>query len=170
MFAGRATGMVSSSMGMRELPYRELPLAIDGSALSVERVAARDDFPHALVLVSGVRSHDDVMRGEETQLIGACALGPADHAAAARIRAGAAIPYYRLDGSTLPAQRQAMIDSYNAPECPVGVFLLSPRAGGLGVNLQTADTIIIHAADLLVHLRAYVRATAPRPELAAVPS
>ena len=80
------SGMASSSIGLRELPYRALPLAIDGSALSVERVAARDDFPHALILVSGVRSHDDVMRGEETQLIGACAIDPADHAAGARTR------------------------------------------------------------------------------------
>lgn len=80
------SGMASSSIGMRELPYRSLPLAIDGSGLSAEGVAARDDFPHALVLVSGVRSHDDVMRGEETQLIGACAIDPADHAAGARTR------------------------------------------------------------------------------------
>ena len=80
------SGMGSSSMGLRELPYRALPLAIDGSALSAEHVAAREDFPHALVLVSGVRSHDDVMRGEETQLIGACALGAADHAASAHTR------------------------------------------------------------------------------------
>ncbi len=80
------SGMASSSMGMRELPYLALPLAIDGSALSVERAAARAEFPHELALVSGVRSHDDVMRGEETQLIGACALGVADHLAAARTR------------------------------------------------------------------------------------
>ncbi len=80
------SGMASSSLGLRELAYGPLPLALDSSALAVERVAAGDDFPHALVLVSGVRSHDDVMRGEETQLIGACALDPADHAAAARTR------------------------------------------------------------------------------------
>ncbi len=69
------SGMASSSIGMRELPYARLPLAIDGSGLAVEHVAGREDFPHPVVLISGVRSHDDVMRGEETQLIGACTLG-----------------------------------------------------------------------------------------------
>ena len=71
------SGMASSSIGMRELPYAGLPLAIDGSGLSVERVAARENFPHPIVIISGVRSSDDVMRGEETQLVGACALGVA---------------------------------------------------------------------------------------------
>jgi len=78
------SGMASSSLGMRELPYRELPLACDGSELTVERVTATEDFPHPVALVSGVRSRDDVMRGEETQLIGAWALGAADHATRAR--------------------------------------------------------------------------------------
>lgn len=76
------SGMASSSMGMLELPYRELPLALDGSELCVEQLAAHEDFPHAIVLVSGVRSHNDVMRGEETQLIGASAIEGADHAVA----------------------------------------------------------------------------------------
>ncbi len=80
------SGMASSSIGMRELPYGDLPLAIDGSGLAVERVAAREDFPHPVVLISGVRSRDDVMRGEETQFIGACALGAAHDAAPERSR------------------------------------------------------------------------------------
>ena len=80
------SGMASSSMGMRELPYARLPLAIDGSGLAVEHVAARGDFSHPVVIISGVRSSDDVMRGEETQLIGACALGAAQPAAPERSR------------------------------------------------------------------------------------
>lgn len=71
------SGMASSSMGMRELPYARLPLAIDGSGLAVEHVAARGEFPHPVVIISGVRSSDDVMRGEETQLIGAGTVGAA---------------------------------------------------------------------------------------------
>ncbi len=80
------SGMASSSLGIRELPYAVLPLAVDGSGLSVEHVAAREDFPHPIVIISGVRSHDDVMRGEETQLIGACALAAAQLAAPEGIR------------------------------------------------------------------------------------
>ncbi len=80
------SGMASSSIGMRELPYARLPLAIDGSGLAVEHVAARGEFPHPVVIISGVRSSDDVMRGEETQLIGACALGATPPAAPERPR------------------------------------------------------------------------------------
>ncbi len=69
------SGMASSSMGLRELPYRELPVATDGSDLTVERISAHDELPHPVLLISGVRTRDDVMRGEETQLIGSCAVG-----------------------------------------------------------------------------------------------
>jgi 2-dehydro-3-deoxygalactonokinase len=80
------SGMASSSMGLRELPYGGLPLACDGTALTAERIAASDHLAHPVILISGVRSADDVMRGEETQLIGACALGAAGDAAWLRRR------------------------------------------------------------------------------------
>jgi SNF2 family DNA or RNA helicase len=40
-----------------------------------------------------------------------------------------------------------MIDEYNAPNCRVPVFLMSTRAGGLGINVQSADTVIIFDPD-----------------------
>ncbi|KAF9954579.1 hypothetical protein BGZ72_004467 [Mortierella alpina] len=55
--------------------------------------------------------------------------------------------YVRLDGSTSSSDRQARIDKFNAPDSDVFVFLLSTRAGGVGVNLATADTIIIYDVD-----------------------
>lgn len=67
------SGMASSSIGMRELPYASLPFFTNGNALFVDHwKPAR--FPHEISLISGVRSQDDVMRGEETQLIGLCQL------------------------------------------------------------------------------------------------
>ena len=64
------SGMASSTLGMMELPYAELPFAIDGSGAITCHREADAGFPHPLLLISGVRSQDDVMRGEETQLIG----------------------------------------------------------------------------------------------------
>ncbi|KAF9197606.1 hypothetical protein BGZ49_001880, partial [Haplosporangium sp. Z 27] len=55
--------------------------------------------------------------------------------------------FVRLDGSTSSSDRQARIDKFNAPDSDVFVFLLSTRAGGVGVNLATADTIIIYDVD-----------------------
>ena len=52
----------------------------------------------------------------------------------------------RLDGST-NVQRSIDIAAFNRPDSPMFAFLLSTRAGGLGVNLQTADTCILFDSD-----------------------
>ena len=70
------SGMASSSIGWHELPYAALPIPRDGSSLvlrEIEPVASRFGSRRVL-LVSGVRSENDVMRGEETQAIGLLSL------------------------------------------------------------------------------------------------
>lgn len=64
------SGMASSSIGMQELPYARLPFALDGAHLGMKYYEKLPGFPHEITLISGVRSDHDVMRGEETQLIG----------------------------------------------------------------------------------------------------
>ncbi|WPU94374.1 2-dehydro-3-deoxygalactonokinase [Mucilaginibacter sabulilitoris] len=64
------SGMASSSIGFIELPYSQLPFALSGPGLQVKHLPAPEGFNHAISMISGVRSADDVMRGEETQLIG----------------------------------------------------------------------------------------------------
>jgi 2-dehydro-3-deoxygalactonokinase len=70
------SGMASSHLGMMELHYKQLPVGTTGMDLYRKEIPASDDFPHHLVLVSGIRTDKDVMRGEETQLIGC--ISPAD--------------------------------------------------------------------------------------------
>ncbi|KAJ3708494.1 hypothetical protein LUZ61_012199 [Rhynchospora tenuis] len=55
--------------------------------------------------------------------------------------------YLRLDGSTKTEERGVLLKKFNAPDSPFFMFLLSTRAGGLGLNLQTADTVIIFDSD-----------------------
>lgn len=55
--------------------------------------------------------------------------------------------YLRLDGSTKTEERGTLVREFNAPDSPYFMFLLSTRAGGLGLNLQTADTVIIFDSD-----------------------
>ncbi|CAL7947261.1 unnamed protein product [Xylocopa violacea] len=54
--------------------------------------------------------------------------------------------YLRLDGSTPVTDRQDLINQYTEDES-IFIFLLSTKAGGLGINLTTADTVIIHDID-----------------------
>ena len=57
------------------------------------------------------------------------------------------LPFQRLDGTVPSAVRRASIDHFNADDSPDFCFLLSTRAGGLGINLMTADTVIIFDSD-----------------------
>ncbi len=64
------SGMASSTIGLINLPYEALPVPTDGSGLSTHTYEPDESFPHPVLIISGLRSDDDVMRGEETQLIG----------------------------------------------------------------------------------------------------
>lgn len=55
--------------------------------------------------------------------------------------------YRRLDGSTNRVRRTIDMHMFNKPSSPIFIFLLSTRAGGLGINLQTADTVILFDSD-----------------------
>lgn len=55
--------------------------------------------------------------------------------------------FQRLDGTISAGARRTAIDHFNAPDSHDFCFLLSTRAGGLGINLMTADTVIIFDSD-----------------------
>merc|ERR1719322_1236988 len=64
---------------------------------------------------------------------------------------GCGYKYERIDGSITGNLRQDSIDRFNAEGAEQFVFLLSTRAGGLGINLYTADTVIIYDSDWNPH-------------------
>ena len=55
--------------------------------------------------------------------------------------------YCRIDGSTAHEDRIAAIDDYNKPGSEKFIFLLTTRAGGLGINLTSADIVILFDSD-----------------------
>ena len=55
--------------------------------------------------------------------------------------------YCRLDGSTPHEDRHRQIAEYNEPGSSKFVFMLSTRAGGLGINLATADVVVLFDSD-----------------------
>lgn len=60
--------------------------------------------------------------------------------------------YLRLDGSTKAEDRAIRINLFSKEGSPYSIFLLSTRAGGLGLNLQTADTVVIFDSDWNPHM------------------
>ncbi|CAD7696105.1 unnamed protein product [Ostreobium quekettii] len=55
--------------------------------------------------------------------------------------------YCRIDGNTSGEDREAAIDEFNREGTSTFVFLLSTRAGGLGINLATADVVVLYDSD-----------------------
>lgn len=74
--------------------------------------------------------------------------------------------HQRLDGMVASEARKKSIAHFNSPGSPDFAFLLSTRAGGLGINLETADTVIIfdvstakYSSEQYVDTRSIYRAT-----------
>eukprot|EP00835_Amoeboradix_gromovi_P000946 NODE_36_length_31474_cov_0.342438.p2 type:complete len:680 gc:universal NODE_36_length_31474_cov_0.342438:8852-6813(-) len=59
--------------------------------------------------------------------------------------------YLRLDGSTKSEDRGELLRLFNQLDSPYQLFILSTRAGGLGLNLQSADTVVIFDSDWNPH-------------------
>jgi 2-dehydro-3-deoxygalactonokinase len=71
------SGMASSSIGWMELPYAAVPFAVDGSQARCEWLkVAVSEFTLPVLLVSGLATATEMMRGEETQVIGLLAQTP----------------------------------------------------------------------------------------------
>ncbi|TGE29315.1 2-dehydro-3-deoxygalactonokinase [Hymenobacter metallicola] len=94
------SGMASSTVGMLELPYKDFPFATDGTDLTTKLLPATAEFSHPVLLISGVKTPDDVMRGEEVQLVGChlpataedqLFLHPGTHAKHVTVRRGQAV-------------------------------------------------------------------------------
>ena len=64
------SGMASSTIGITELPYGDLPFEIKAGNLQVRKIDGDENFKHDILLVSGLKTNTDVMRGEETMMLG----------------------------------------------------------------------------------------------------
>lgn len=68
----------------------------------------------------------------------------------------------RISGTTKAEDRGMLLKTFNDPESEYFIFLLSTRAGGLGLNLQSADTVVIFDSDWNPH---QVSSFSPSPPL-----
>jgi len=63
--------------------------------------------------------------------------------------------HLRLDGGTKTEERASFVQLFNVQDSEYKVFILSTRAGGLGLNLQTADTVIMYVVLRICHIFEY---------------
>jgi 2-dehydro-3-deoxygalactonokinase len=149
------SGMASSGLGMKELPYAPVPFRATGEDLYRLLIPASVDFSHSMLLISGARTTDDVMRGEETQLVGA--FSPADNGERLYIFPGTHSKHVRVnDGRVqrfstymtgelfhLLATKSILAGSVAAPDADAAV--LPPAAAAL----PSAATVLPSVATVL---------------------
>lgn len=147
------------------------PLGAFGFECSVERVAEElksyNDFSiHRLLLSYGITDRKGVLSDNEVLLSAKCRelaqLLPSLKQDGHRVLIFSqwtsmldilewtldviGFTYRRLDGSTQVAERQTIVDTFNN-DTSIFACLLSTRAGGQGLNLTGADTVVIHDMD-----------------------
>ena len=102
------SGMASSTIGWKELPYAALPFHLDGRDARIERLAWQSpESVSETLLLSGIASANDMMRGEETESIGIMSLQeladaqseawlilPGTHSKHLRVQNGAVIDFH----------------------------------------------------------------------------
>lgn len=64
------SGMASSSIGMKEIPYTNVPFSIEKPNLHMQHFPKNSTYQNELLLYGGLKTANDVMRGEEVQLLG----------------------------------------------------------------------------------------------------
>lgn len=64
------SGMASSSIGIKNIPYGNLPFDLSADQLSIAYLPKGHQFNHDLYIISGLKTNNDAMRGEETILVG----------------------------------------------------------------------------------------------------
>ena len=57
------------------------------------------------------------------------------------------LKYCRLDGNTSLDERESHIEEFVKPNSEINIFLISTRAGGLGLNLMTANIVVLYDSD-----------------------
>ena len=67
------SGMASSTIGMLDLPYQRLPFNLDSSDLKIESIEATAET-NPFLIISGACTDSDVMRGEETKIVGCASI------------------------------------------------------------------------------------------------
>jgi 2-dehydro-3-deoxygalactonokinase len=146
------SGMASSSIGWQDVPYARLPLSLDGSQLQwLELKPIESDVgSHRVVLISGVCSKSDVMRGEETELTGLFTLPVAADLATGSlvIKPGTHSKHVRVENQKIVGLQTFMTGE---------LFGVLAKHSILRHSLDDPDTARLPSVEVLADLRGGVR-------------
>ena len=146
------SGMASSTIGMLETPYKPLPFRLDGSDLITNKIDKASEFPHDIFIISGVRTDSDVIRGEETQLVG-CSSGedglfifPGTHSKHILVEGGIAVEfetYMTGEFFELLANKSILSSSVNRSDATDGsIQAFCDGVSNAGLNLLHASFLV----------------------------
>ncbi|MEO6454798.1 MAG: 2-dehydro-3-deoxygalactonokinase, partial [Ginsengibacter sp.] len=142
---------------MMELPYKEVPFSIDGHDLVLKTIKGNEDFRHPIFMISGVRTANDVMRGEETQLTGCLHsddeedqifIFPGTHSKHVKVNNGRAVDFATyMTGEFFELLSQKSILSNNV-EADNNLLSTNLKSFETGVT-DSSDSHILHTAFLV---------------------
>jgi len=150
------SGMITSSLGWKELPYVEVPFPLDGSRILIKKGALRRPCgTHKLTFVSGMRAADDVARGEETELIGifsdvrlgaqrtaSLVILPGTHSKAVEVRNGEVVGFRTyLTGELFQTLQQHTILRHSVSNGPAG-FEEAQEFFDLGIRRASVEGML----------------------------
>jgi 2-dehydro-3-deoxygalactonokinase len=173
------SGMASSSLGWRELPYARLPFPLDGSGLLWQdvgplypSVATRAVQP--VMLISGIRGELDVMRGEETEALGlaqflaerlpkdAVVIKPGTHAKHLRIQQGTITDFQSyMTGELFDVLRQHSVLRHSTTADTIDFVQSENLQGDFVAGVQAAAELGLSAALFRVRTRQLLENCAP---------
>ena len=145
------SGMAASSVGWQELDYAPLPFPLDGAGMVCRELPTLAE--HRIFLVSGVRAELDMMRGEETQLIGlaqahelpvsAVIILPGTHSKHVRVRQRCVVDFRTFMTGELFAvlRRQSLLRHSTTTDGPVTVSAAFREGVGAGARRGLPATL-----------------------------
>lgn len=134
------SGMASSSIGWKELPYAALPMSLNGTGLRIEKLAwSKPEWLGDTFLVSGVAGGEEMMRGEETEAIGLMAQEETLPDQGTLLLPGTHSKHLRIDGGAI-----VEIKTYMTGE----LFEILARHSVLRASVETNETKPNGTADV----------------------
>ncbi len=133
------SGMVSSTIGMVEMPYKQIPIKLDGSDLEIKFF---NNGKNRSAIISGISTGDDIMRGEETKMLGCATLLPKSNTGHLLIVPGTHPKHIFIKGNKIVNFKTYMTGEFFDLLITHSILTASVSAGGDFAQLENRDSFL----------------------------